>query len=129
MSIDTIKIFGKWEWLNTNWWKDFILKFNNKDYFLPPHSIFFEKGYLEIYSYAYCTCQFLTLAILCKQTSLSKHFRSGHFTEVHSSLGQTLVLGVFFCFVHILLVYSEGTSNWTVICQGTYGETKELNIV
>lgn len=43
MSIDTIKIFWKWEWLNTNWWKDFILKFNNKDYFLPPYSIFFKK--------------------------------------------------------------------------------------
>ena len=53
----------------------------------------------------YCKCQFLTLVILCNRTSPSEHLRLRGFTEVHSSLGQTSALSLFFRFVHTSLVY------------------------
>ena len=37
---------------------------------------------------------------------LQQHFRSGDFTEGHSTLGQTSALSILFRFLHILLVYS-----------------------
>ena len=37
---------------------------------------------------------------------LQQHFRSGDFTEGHSTLGQTSALSISFRFLHILLVYS-----------------------
>ena len=53
----------------------------------------------------YCKCQFLTLVILCNCTSLSEHLRSHDCTKVHSTLGQTSLLSLFFCFVHTSLLY------------------------
>ena len=53
----------------------------------------------------YCKCQLLTLVILCNCTSLSEHLRSHDCTKVHSTLDQTSLLSLFFCFVHTSLLY------------------------
>ena len=53
----------------------------------------------------YCKFQFLTLVILYNRTSPSEHPKSRDFTKVHSTLGQTSALSLFFRPIHISLVY------------------------